>query len=205
MTQFHSFQVSPCALRLVVESSQCVLRFCLFFPELKTSFRVGCSTKCTLLRWSRGCQSNSVEASDRPATLDPESRWKAPAAALSTESHCVAVRCSYPLLAWRLDPPRSGSSSSAAIQLLPHLVIPPQSRNSDCSHITEGRPTADAGRGLPSQRGKAWGSSPGVAMHGNKERTSSRCPSSAAVKCGSCPKPSSSGGTSNEKSSVGVV
>ena len=44
-------------------------------------------------------------------------------------------------------------------------------------------------------------------MNGNSERTSSlRCPSSAAMKSGSCSRPSSSsGGNSGERSSAGVV
>ena len=79
----------------------------------------------------------SVETSDSPQSIwNPSIRWKELAAPLSAKSLCITVRCSRPILGPRtrpseerlefpsalarmLDPPQSGSSSSAAIQLLP--------------------------------------------------------------------------------------
>ena len=101
----------------------------------------------------------SVGESDKPEQLEPvvhpESAGKHWRPRKAAKSHCAAVRCSCPLLASELDPPKSGWSSSAAIQLLPHLVIPPHSRTGDCSRNAQGQPGADAERGLPRNRGRA--------------------------------------------------
>ena len=90
----------------------------------------------------------------------PSIRWKALAAPLPAESRCATVRCSHPILGPRtrsseerlefpsalariLEPPESGSSSSAAIQLL----------------LPSGVIAANAERNTPSQSRKgarAW-------------------------------------------------
>ena len=83
----------------------------------------------------------------------------------STEGHCAAVA---------LQPTISGKDTRPEF-LCSHPVaapiLPPQTRNDNCPRIAEGRPTADAeGRQVNLE-----GSSPGMAMNGNNERTRASC------------------------------
>ena len=124
-------------LELVLQSSYIRTVFsCLFLelslPELQSTFVMGCSTKCALLRRSPPTAPGRLidQCPLEPVVL-PAPAGRAPTAThKATESHCAAVTLQ-PLEflfshGWDTQP------SFERPEFLCSIVAPPQSRNEDC-------------------------------------------------------------------------
>ena len=124
--------------------SVCVC-FWLSLPELKSTFQVGCSTKCAFVASVRGCLSLASDQTagtrralqiHQESTNGPSKLRKGTAPPFAAAIH-LWLRYSALTRAARVPLQPSNCCS--------HLVIPPQSRKGDCLRNAEGAPPQTRG------------------------------------------------------------